>query len=134
MHEIEEEAAALGRLAEAHKAWRDGRPAPSLECPSEKETKARIAELFRTIGNPEPQDVGVIRAAPNDPLGAAIWSQLSVIGWRLYARGGVDLLASVYRRLEVEHHPGFVNAIRRAWQGLGFSGDPRGTWLGIELL
>ena len=69
-----------------------------------------------------------------DPLGTAIWSQLSVVGWRLYAKGGANLLTTVYRRIDLEQHPGFVYAVGRAWQDLGFPGDPRGTWTGIELL
>ena len=82
---------------------------------------------------PDPQDVEVIRASAEDPLGTAIWSQLSVLGWRLYAKGGAGLLVSVYRRVELEQHASFVYAVRRAWKELGFPGDPRGVWLGIEL-
>ena len=55
---------------------------------------------------PKPQDVEVIQAVEKDPLGAAIWSQLSVVGWRLYAKGGVALLLQVYGPMEGQHHPG----------------------------
>ena len=47
-----------------------------------------IAELLRRARNPEPQDVVAIREAREDPLGTAVLSQLSVVGWRLYAKGG----------------------------------------------
>ena len=132
MHDTAEEAAALERLARAHREWRDRRPAAPAA--SEEEMKARIAEVMRQVRNLEPQDVAVLRVAQEDPLDAAIWSQLSVVGWRLYAKGGVDLLVSVYRRIELEQHPGFADAVKRAWRGIGFPGDPRGTWLGTELL
>src|SRR3712207_4861403 len=105
MHDSAEEELILGRLARAHKEWCDGRPPPPLPMTAE-EQEARILELLHQVEDPEPQDVEVLRAAPADPLGAAIWSQLSVVGWRLYARGGVGLLTTVYRRLEVEQHPG----------------------------
>ncbi|MFC7739246.1 hypothetical protein ACFQX4_26570 [Roseomonas sp. GCM10028921] len=132
MHDSAEEELILDRLARAHKEWRDGRPPPP---PRETgEEKARILDLLQQVQNPEPQDVEVLRAAPADPLEAAIWSQLSVVGWRLYARGGVGLLATVYRRLEAEQHPGFVYEVQRAWRDLGFPGDPRGVWSGLELL
>ncbi len=134
MHDTTEEAAALKRLARAHKEWRDRRPAAPAPPASDEEMKARIAEVVRKVRNPEPQDVAVLRAAHEDPLDAVIWSQLSLVGWRLYAKGGVDLLLSVYRRIELEEHPGFVYAVSRAWCRLGFPGDPRGTWRGTELL
>ena len=134
MHDTTEEAAALERLARAHKEARARRPEPPPMPESEEEFKARLAVLMHKIQNPEPQDVEVIRAAEDDPLGTAVWSQLSVVGWRLYAKGGVDLLVSVYRKVELEQHPAFVYALHRAWQGLGFPGDPRGVWKGTELL
>ena len=135
MHDITQEKMILDRLARAHKEWRDSRP-PSPPSPSmtPEEEATWIAELLRRAQNPEPQDVVAIREAREDPLGTAVLSQLSVVGWRLYAKGGTDLLATVYRRIDVEQHPGFMNAVQQAWQDLGFPGDPRGTWSGIELL
>ena len=132
MHDITEEAAALERLARVHGQWRAQRPPPP---PGHDElSKAQLTEIWRKPQNPEPQDVEVIQAVEKDPLGAAIWSQLSVVGWRLYAKGGVALLLQVYGPMEGEHHPGFVYAVRRSWQGIGFAGDSRGVWLGTELL
>jgi hypothetical protein len=133
MDDIAEEQAILVRLARAHKDWRDRRP-PSPPPMTDAELRAAIIEVSRRVKNPEPQDVEVIREAESDPLKAAIRSQLSVVGWRLYAKGGVDLLVTVYRRIEVEQHPGFVFAVLTAWRDLGFPGDPRGVWRGIELL
>jgi hypothetical protein len=133
MHDIAEENAILDRLARAHKDWRDHRPSPSLPR-TDEEKRTALAEVLRKVQNPEPQDVEVIREAQSDPLGTAIRSQLSVVGWRLYAKGGLDLLVAVYRRIEIEQHPGFVYAVLRAWRNLGFPGDPRGVWRGIELL
>ncbi len=135
MHDITQERTILDRLAQAHKEWRDSRSPPPPPPPMTlEEESTRIAELLRRVQNPEPQDVVTIREAREDPLGTAIWSQLSVVGWRLYAKGGIDLLTTVYRRIDLEQHPGFVNAVRRAWHDLGFPGDPRGTWTGMELL
>ena len=135
MHDITQEEMILDRLARAHKEWRDSRPPPPVP-PSmtPEEDATRIAELLRRVQDPEPQDVVAIREAPGDPLGTAIRAQLGVVGWRLYAKGGTDLLTTVYRRIDVEQHPGFVYAVQRAWRDLGFPGDPRGTWSGIELL
>ena len=133
MHDIADEQAILNRLARAHKDWRDRRPPPPPPM-TDAERKAAIIEVARRMKNPEPQDIEVIREAQGDPLGTTIRSQLSIVGWRLYAKGGVDLLVTVYRRIELEQHPGFVNAIRIAWRDLGFPGDPRGTWRGTELL
>ena len=133
MHDITEERTILDRLARAHRGWRDSRPPPPPPITPEEEAR-HIAELFRRVQDPEPQDVVAIREAREDPLGTAIWSQLSVVGWRLYAKGGVDLLTTVYRSIDLEQHPGFVYAVQRAWHDLGFFGDPRGTWTGIELL
>ena len=105
---------------------------------TDAERKAAVIEVAREISrrrkNPEPQDVEIIREVQADPLRTAICSQLSVVGWRLYAKGGVDLLVTVYRRIELEQHPGFVNALGIAWRDLGFPGDPRGVWRGTELL
>ena len=135
MEDIAEETAALGRLAEAHRTWRDNRPPPPPAAPvSDDEARASIAEIWRKVKNPKPQDVEAVRDAAADPLGTVILSQLTVVGWRLYAKGGVQLLTSVCSRIEVEQHPGFVYAVRRAWTGLGFPGDPRGSWGGTEML
>lgn len=133
MHDITQEKLILDRLARAHKEWRDSRPSPPPSITPEEEATL-LAELLRRVQDPEPQDVVAIREARGDPLGTAIWSQLSVVGWRLYAKGGTDLLTTVYRRIDVEQHPGFVYAVQRAWQDLGFPSDPHGTWIGIELL
>ena len=84
--------------------------------------------------NPEPQDVEVLRGAQTDPLSAAIWSQLSMVGWRLYAKGGANLMTAVYRRIERDEHPGFASAACKAWDRIGLPGDPRGVWTGVGLL
>lgn len=133
MHDIAEEQAILERLARAHKEWRDQRPPPPPPMTA-AERRAAIDKVQHEVRNPEPQDVEVLREAQGDPLKAAIRSQLTIVGWRLYAKDGVDLLVIVYRRIEIEHHPGFVHAVRFAWQNLGFPGDPRGVWDGTELL
>lgn len=137
MHDIADEQAILNRLARAHKDWRDRRPPPPPPM-TDAERKAAVIEVAREVArrrkNPEPQDVEIIREVQADPLGTAIRSQLSVVGWRLYAKGGIDLLVTVYRRIELEQHPGFVNALGIAWQDLGFPGDPRGTWSRAKLL
>jgi hypothetical protein len=131
--DIAEEQAILGRLAQAHKEWRDHRPPPPPPL-SQEEIKALIARMREKRRDPEPQDVVVLREAQTDALLAAIWSQLSVLGWRLYAKGGANLLTAVYRRLERDGHPGFASDTSRAWSGIGFSGDPRGVWTGFGLL
>ena len=133
MHDIADEQAILDRLARAHKDWRDRRPPPPPPM-NDEEKRAVIIEISRQVKNPEPQDVEVIREAQSDPLKAVIRSQLTIVGWRLYAKGGVDLLVTVYRRIEVEQHPGFASAVLTAWRDLGFPGDPRGTWRGANLL
>lgn len=130
MSDISKEEAILGRLAQAHKAWREGRPPP----PSREEAAALLARARAERESPEPQDVEIIRTAQDDPLRAAIWSQLSVVGWMLYAKGGADMLTAVYRRVERDQHPGFAYAVQRAWKDLGFPGDPRGVWSGVALL
>lgn len=120
----------LDRLAQAHKDWRDHRPPP---LPPE-DGAALATSAWHKTNNPEPQDVEVIREARGDPVGTAIWSQLSVVGWRLYAKGGVDLLSAVYHRIERDQHPGFAWEVVRAWTDIGFPGDPRGIWHGTALL
>lgn len=127
--DIADEQTILERLARAHKEWRDHRPPP----PPPEDDTAVIARAWHKVQNPEPQDVEVIRAAREDPLRAAIWSQLSVVGWRLYAKGGVDLLSAVYHRIERDQHPGFAWEVLRAWTDIGFPGDPRGVWQGTSL-
>lgn len=130
MSDIPEEDAILARLARAHKEWREHSPPP----PSPEEVAVLLARVRDEFEAPEPQDVEIIRRARQDPLRAAISSQLSVVGWRLYAKGGADMLTAVYRRIERDQHPGFAHAVQWAWRDLGFPGDPRGVWSGIVLL
>jgi hypothetical protein len=121
-YNIAGEQAILDRLAQAHQKWRANRP---TVVPQEDQA-ARLAQIMRSIQHPEPPDVVAIRQAQEDPLEAAIGAQLSIVGWRLYAKGGAVLLTSVYSRIELDRHPAFVWAVGSAWQNIGFSGDPRG--------
>ena len=73
MHDITEETTILDRLARAHKGWRDSRPPPPPPMTPEEESR-QLAEIFRRVQNPEPQDVVAIREAREDPLGTARWS------------------------------------------------------------
>jgi hypothetical protein len=129
--DIAEERAILGRLAQAHKEWRDKRPLPPAERDAfEKWFEEELPKLY----NPEPQDVEALHAARTDPLLAAIRSQLSVVGWRLYAKGGEHLMTAVYRGVKQDQHCDFVSDTNRAWWSIGFPGDPRGVWTGVGLL
>ncbi len=130
MSDIAEEQAMLDRLALAHKEWRDHRPPP----PPSEGSAASIARVWHKVQNPEPQDVEVIRTAREDPLRAAIWSLLSVVGWRLYAKGGVDVLTAVYKRIERDEHPGFATAVSVAWTNIGVPDAPGGLWHRVVLL
>jgi hypothetical protein len=132
--DLAEKQAILGRLAQAHRRWRDQRPPPPPPL-SHEELKAFIVKMHEEMKerrrNPEPPDVEALREAGTDPLRAAIRSQLCVVGWRLYAKGGAHLLTAVCRRLERDEHPGFASDARWAWDRIGFPGDPRGVWTGL---
>jgi hypothetical protein len=132
MPDIADEQGIIGRLAQAHKEWRDQRPQPPVGPP--EDTAVAFARVAYTAQQPEPQDIEVMRRAQEDPLDAAIWSQLSVVGWRLYAKGGVEMLSTVYWLIERDQHPGFVYAVQRAWRTLGLPGDRRGVWNDATLL
>ena len=133
-HDTTEEQAILGRLALAHKEWRARRPMPPPPLSAEEQT-ARIERILQEWNNrPEPQDVRIIHEAREDALRAIIWSQLSVVGWRLYAKGGLDMLTEFYRAIEHQQHPGFAAEVFNAWSDIGFSDDPSGRWSGIRLL
>ena len=130
MPDIVEEQTILDRLAKAHGEWHSQRLPP----PPPEDSAAMLARIQAKIQNPEPPDVEVLRLVPDDPLRAAIWSQLSVVGWRLYAKGGVTLLTTVYHRLERDQHPSFIWALSTAWSGIGWPDDPRGVWNARTLL
>ncbi len=93
-----------------------------------------LARVWDKVQNPEPPDVEVIRLVREDPLRATIWSQLSVVGWRLYTKGGVTLLTTVYHQIERDQHPSFVWALVTAWDYIGWPDDPRGVWDARALL
>ena len=119
----------LRRLAEAHKIWRAGRP-PAPQPP--KKTAATV-ECWNKVDETR-QEFDVIRQAQEDVLGLAIGFQLNTGGWRLYTKGGVNLLASAFEDVERNHHPGFGAAVQAAWMNLGVPGDPRGVWDSDALL
>ena len=128
-----EEEAILGRLAEAHRQWREERPPPPPP-PSDEAYEGVMRQLLRDveaeIANPDPPDVVALREARKDPVQAAIVAQLRIVGWRLYARGGAALLERRFQRLERDGHPGFVGDAQRAWTGIGFAEKPGGIWEG----
>ncbi len=129
-HDVADEQAMLDRLATAHAGWRKvERPTP----PS-RPIHEIAAEVIHKQINPEPPDAEMIRNAATDPLLTAICSQLSVLGWRLYAKGGAALVTDLYRLVERDRHPSFAWIVGRAWDGIGFAGDSRGIWRTISLL
>lgn len=130
VNDVADEQATIQRLADAHRIWRDKRLPPPLP----EDAASIIAQALQKLSNPEPPDVEIIRAAPEDPLRTAIWSQLSVVGWRLYAKGGIGMLNAMCAQIERDQHPGFVWAVHRAWQNVGFQGDNNGTWDSTVLL
>lgn len=130
MPDTAEEKTILDRLAKAHSEWRSQRPPP----PAPEDRTAMLARVWDKVQNPEPPDVEVIRLVREDPLRATIWSQLSVVGWRLYAKGGVTLLTTVYHQIERDQQPSFVWALSTAWNGIGWPDDPRGVWDAHALL
>ncbi|MFL5253613.1 MAG: hypothetical protein ACJ8AI_12090 [Rhodopila sp.] len=72
--------------------------------------------------------------ARTEPLEALLRAELAVVGWRLYARGGCDLMTAVYFRAERDHHPGFIWMLSGSWRGIGFPEDPQGLWGATKLL
>ncbi|MGE4043330.1 MAG: hypothetical protein AB7F35_00650 [Acetobacteraceae bacterium] len=129
--EVPEELAALARLAAVHGEWSATRPPPPQSQPHLQE----VIECFRMAqATRQPPDVERLFLARTDPLRAHLAAEIAGIGWRLYARGGCDLLSAVYLRLERDYNPGFANEASHAWRGLGFEDDPRGTWNPLKLL
>ena len=76
MPDIVEEQTILDRLAKAHGEWHSQRLPP----PPPEDSAVMLARVWNKIQNPEPSDVEVLCMVPEDPLQAAIWSQLSVVG------------------------------------------------------
>ena len=130
-HDISEESAILTRLAQAHKVWRDQRPPPPVRSPEEQLEMG--VQILRGVQHPVPQDIEAISEASADPLRWVIQSQLGIVGWRLYAKGGAGLITTIFRAIESDHHPGFSTAVAVAWRKLGFPNDPRGVWTRASL-
>jgi len=133
MSDVGAEEAILGRLARAHRQWREEQPPPPPPPPPE-EFERLMQQIFRDVqaemDNPEHADVVALRQAREDPVLAAIGAQIGIVGWRLYARGGARLLERSFRRLERDGHPGFVAAVQRAWTGIGLADEAGGVWEG----
>jgi hypothetical protein len=56
--------------------------------------------------------------------------QVREVGWRLYAKGGRDGMVTACALLEtLIDGTRFLSFIDHAWNGIGFTDDPRGVWV-----